>query len=557
MRFVLFISILVFNHSYSQTNCPSISTYFGQVQFDEFKSVCTDTKGNIYAIGNTYNANLPITTGAFQPLYKANYESFLVKFDSCGTLIWCTYFGTQGFDSGEKIAYSNDSSIVFTGYTDGNDIDTTFNCFQPASKGNYECYLAKFNLNGQAKWVTYFGGANTDLAYSLTVDKSNNIIMGGATLSSTLYTNSQSFQPAISGATDAFISKFDKNGVLKFCTYYGGNSSEDIHSLTTDGNKNIIATGASFSSNLNTSAQCLQTTTNGGMEIYVIKLDSIGNRIFSTYIGGSGTDDAYGVCSDNFKNIYVTGHTNSNNFYFTAVSHQTVIAGSNDNFCIKLTPTGTLLWSTVFGGSSFDYNVDCKLNYNDEIISLISTQSADFPMLGTNNYSVHTGSSDVALALINSNGQLKWCSFKGGSGSESPVGLFINKNKALICGSTASANFPVNNGNYQVSNNGQDDGFLTTIFFSFSALSVPEQIGKTNCAFSYTQEFENLRVEILCDEISRLLIFDLFGREVKSCERPSASNNFILHGLNPFEMYILTGVNSQGTLLLRKKLLPR
>ena len=61
----------------------------------------------------------------------------------------------------------------------------------------------------------------------------------------------------------------------------------------------------------------MQASSNGGMDVYVIKLDSIGNRIFSTYIGGSSTDDAYGVCTDPQKNIYLTGQTSSNDFYHT------------------------------------------------------------------------------------------------------------------------------------------------------------------------------------------------------------------------------------------------
>jgi hypothetical protein len=534
-------------------SCPQISTYFGKTQFDEFKGICSDDKGNLYAVGNTYSNDLPVTPGAFQTVYKSNYESFIVKFDSCGTLAWCTYFGSQGFDSAEKIAYSNDSSIVIVGYTNGADLDTTYNCFQDVNKGSYDCFIAKFNLAGQAKWITYFGGTNADLAYDVTVDKSCNIIIGGTTLSSTLYTTSQSFQPSLSGATDAFIAKFNKNGVHLFSTYYGGNNSEDIHALTTDADKNIIGVGGSFSSNLSTSSLCQQPSTNGGMDAYVLKLDSAGTRIFSTYLGGSGTDDAYGVNTDNFKNIYLTGHTNSSDFYQTTVAGQTVIAGSNDNYCLKLNPAGTLLWSTIFGGSSFDNNVRSSINSGNEIVSLINTQSPDFPMLGVNNYTTFNGSGDLLTAVITPAGQVKWTSYKGGSGGETGNDLVIRNSKVFLTGATGSPDFPVNTGNYQLTNSGQEDGFITTttIPFVLSSLGNNEQ---ESCATYSRQEAENLCLEISCDKLVTVRVRDILGKEVAVFYADRDHSVISLGSINRLQLYFLTATDERNNLLFTQKI---
>ncbi|MBK6523762.1 MAG: SBBP repeat-containing protein [Sphingobacteriaceae bacterium] len=524
----------------SSQPCPQLSTYFGKTQIEEFKGVCKDNKGNIYAIGNTTSSDLPVTAGAFQSIYKANYEAFIVKFDSCGALIWCTYFGTNGFDSGEKIAYSNlDSSIVITGYTDGTDLDTTYNCFQPTSIGMNDCFLAKFNLNGQAKWITYFGGTQSDFSYAISIDSKSNIIIGGTSLSPSIHTSTLSFQQNLVGAVDAFIARFNKNGQLKFSTFYGGSNAEDIHDVTTDVDGNIIGIGGSFSNNLNTSLGCLQASSNGGMEIYVIKLDSIGNRLFSTYIGGTGTDDSYGACTDQQKNIYLTGHTTSNDFYKTAISHQTLIAGNNDNYCLKLTPTGTLVWSTIYGGSSFDLNVHCKIDANNNIYSLINSQSNDFPMLGTGNYTVYNGSNEIVVTKINSNGQLIWSSYKGGSGGEVPGDLVLFNNRIVMCGSTSSADFPVNASNYQLTNSGQDDGFLASIS---SIINV--NIGVKNYASQKCEPFLKnnnnfYELHIPCQQIKSVIVHDILGKQIQESSVRDGVAEF--ENLSRNQVYFVSG----------------
>jgi hypothetical protein len=539
----LFLSLIFLLKS--QTNCPQIGTYFGKVQHDDFKGICKDYEGNIYAIGNTYNNDLPTTSGAFQPLYKNDYEAYIVKFDSCGAFIWCTYFGTNDFDSGEKIAFSAiDTSIVITGYTNGTDLFTTPGAFQPNSSGNYDCFIAKFGLNGQVKWATYFGASSADFSYTVFVDKSGNILIGGTSLSSTLYTSQTSFQQNNSGATDAYIAKFNKGGNLIFSTFYGGVSSEDIHAITSDQNRNIIAVGGSFSNNLSTTAGCYQSSSNGGMEIYVIKLDSLGNRIFSTYIGGSGTDDSYGVCTDNNLNIYLTGHTNSNDFFVSPISFQTFLSGMNDNFCIKLSPSGTMQWSSLFGGDSFDNNVSCTINGNNEVISLINTQSTNFPVLGTNTNSTYQGNGDLMLVKINSVGQLVWSSYAGGDGGESAGDLVLKHNRVILSGGTGSSNliFPLNN--YQMANNGQSDGFIMTIDIPDSPLTQILKKPIDNCKTSIIGR----KLHTTC-EYTLIRTYDVFGNELSN---NSSSRESFLEHLTPNQLYLIAFYNPNGLIKIEK-----
>lgn len=513
-KFLIVISAL-YSLTISAQPCLNYSTFFGQVQLDEIKGMCSDPQSNVYVIGNTYNTNLPVTAGAFQSTAKGNYESFIAKFDSCDNLIWCSYFGTSGSDNAEKIAYSSDNSIVFCGHTDGLDLDTTSGCFQPINNGGNDCFLAKFSLAGAPIWITYFGASGGDFAYDIGTDSLNNIVIGGTSISPTLYTTSTSFQQNLSGATDAFIARFNSKGMLKFSTFYGGTSSEDIHAIAIDKDCNIVGVGGSFSPNLNTSLGCYQSGYNGGMEVYVIKLDSSGQRIFSTYIGSAGTDDAYGVCIDNLGYIYVSGQTNSPLFYTSTGAFQTIKSTGNDGYCLSLSPTGNMLWSTFLGGNNHDFMNGMHINKNKELILLLNSQSTNFPMLGIGNTTVNAGGADVVMVKMLTNGIPFWSAYLGGSVTEIPCeAVSVSNKKVVIAGSTTSSDFPTFGNVFQSTFNGTQDGFISVIAAETSSVAGVSEFVSANCAHSVFYDFSNeeINFENNCNDGIIYAIHDILGR---------------------------------------------
>jgi hypothetical protein len=517
--------------------CLNYSTFFGRKAFDEIKGICSDPQKNVYVLGNTYNADLPVTSGAFQQTLKGGYESFLVKFDSCGNLVWCTYFGTSNFDNAEKITYSSDNTIVFCGYTNGTDLNTTSNAFQQTNEGLYDCYIAKFDLNGQPVWISYFGSSNSDFAYDIVTDSLNNIVIGGTTLSDTLYTNTNSFQQINKGSTDAFIARLNSNGNVKFSTFYGGNSSEDIHALAVDRHSNIIGVGGSFSNNLNTSAGCYQPNSNGGMDIYVIKLDSTGQRKFSTYIGDIGTDDAYGVCADRSDYIYVSGHTNSSNFYTSPGAFQSAKAGGNDCYCLSLSPSGNMVWSTFIGGSGNDFMNGMHINSNKELVLHLSAQASNFPMLGIGNNTVNSGGGDAVVIKFLTNGIPFWSTFSGGSAAETPyAAVSVSPNKVILAGTTTSADHPVSAGAYQSFFQGTADGFVTCLSVASSSLATVNELEDGCQPFISYNSIEEVSVKGLCFSQSQYIIYNIIGQYITSGEL--SSGNISIADLSP-GIYIL------------------
>lgn len=515
LYYTFFICFLGSLNVCSQTNCTTFSTYFGGTQFDEIKGICVDSNKNSYIIGNTYSTDLPITTGLINNNHLGSYDVFLAKFDSCGALVWSTYFGTTAFDSGEKITIDNEGNIIFCGFTSGTSLPTTVGCFQSSNNGGYDCFLCKITPNGSIVWCTYFGQSNGDFAYDVTTDSLNNIVVGGTSTSTNLYTTINSFQPNHKGNTDAFIARFSKTGILKWSTYYGGNGNEDIHALTIDNDYNIISIGETFSSNLNTSIGAYQSINEGNPDVYLIKLDSNCTRVFSTYLGGSGIEDARGVITDNLNNIYIGGHSNSIDFDTTLNAYQTTLAGNSDWYLSKFSPSGTLLISTLFGGSSNELSSRLIFISPSQLLLLGKTESTNLPIIGGNNQTTQAGAYDVFLSVFNSTNLLPtWSSYFGGSSDEDALDVCkLNSHDIVFTGSTNSTNYPLSATPYQNNLNNSNDGFITKLNIPNSTTTNIFESFKNRDLAIYPNPFKNF-ISIKDPSAEIIEIVNILGEHV-------------------------------------------
>lgn len=526
MRFFLttYSILLLFFSGFTQTNCSTFSTYFGGTQFDELKGVCVDANKNSYVIGNTYSNDFTITPGLINNTHSGNYDIILAKFDSCGVLIWSTYFGSSNFESGEKIALTNDGNLVFTGYTSGVTTPTTSGCFQAQNNGGYDCFITKITTNGNLIWSTYFGKSGGDFAFDIKVDAYDNIIVGGTTTSTNLYTTVASFQPIHKGNTDAFIARFNKLGQLKWCTYYGGNNSEDIHALSIDNHFNIIGIGETFSTNLNTSVGAYQNSKDGSNDVYIIKLDSSCQRVFSTYLGGNNSDDAWGVVTDTSRQIYIAGHTSSTDFDITSGVYQAINNGSFDWYISSWSPTGALIKSTLFGGTLDEKVTQMAISSVNNLVVIGYTSSTDMPLVGVGNQTTNGGNTDVFIASLESVSLTPiWSSYYGGSLDDFSSDLKLKGlNELTFVGNSNSSNYPVSASPYQSSLNMSNDGVLTKIQLSNQ---IPTSI-KTNAIegiMVFPNPFSNL-ISINGVSDFDFVLTDLLGKNMSSYIHKSGSN---------------------------------
>lgn len=219
-------------------------TYIGAGNYDVSYGVDIDLNNNIYVGGHTESTSNIATLGTFQDSFQGVADGFIVKFNSIGTRIWGTYFGGLNTDRIWDIALDSSNNIFVVGDTESSVNIATSGAFQ-TTKGSFdESFLQKFDNNGQRIWGTFIGGNTGDYLYSVKCIKSSgDVVIGGYTESDINISTPSAFQPQRGGAFDAFVMKFNTNGVRYWGTYLGGADSEEMKSLTLGDNNNIIMGG--------------------------------------------------------------------------------------------------------------------------------------------------------------------------------------------------------------------------------------------------------------------------------------------------------------------------
>lgn len=516
MKAIIYIFLFFSFLAKSQSNCAYWSTYIGKTDADAVRGIAVDNVKNSYIIMQTNSQSLTITPGLISDTLKGFYDAYLAKFDSCGSFVWGTYLGTTGFDSGEKLVICNDGNIAFTGYSQAAGLPTTsLSCFQATFAGQTDGFIGKITPNGNLIWLTYFGKSNSDLVYDIACDFNGNLFIGGTTTSANLYTTTASFQQTFGGNTDAFIAKFGSTGNFKWCTYYGGMGVEDIHALTTDVFGNIFGSGGTNSFNLNTSAGCTQPAKDNGFDCYLIKLDSVGIRIFSTYLGGNSGDDCYGLTCDNSGNLYVGGQTTSTNFTITVGAYQPTLAGLQDLFLTKLSPNGNLLFSTFFGGSDNDATARLKFN-NNQLYAFVTTASNNIPILGSPTYSTLVGFQNTAVVRFNTNGIPNYSTYFGSSnfGVDEAFDIEIKNNNLFLAGKTGSSYYPTSIGAFQPLYGTNDDGVLTRLSLNPTLLTALNEQTNLNEPTFYPNPANNvLFIKTTSNVLQNVQVFNAIGQQ--------------------------------------------
>jgi hypothetical protein len=167
--------------------------------------------------------------------------------------------------------------------------------------------------------------------------------------------------------------------------------------------------------------------------------------VYSTYLGGTGSDQPTGVAVDSTGNVYVAGYTSSANFLLTTIGAPSINA--NHAFVAKLDPTASsLVYADYVGGNGEDYGVGLALDSASHVYLTGSTTSSNFPVVDAYQ-AVEPGSYSGFVAKISVDGSsLLYSTYLGGNGFDQPVGIAVDTlGEAYVAGGTTSQNFPVIN----------------------------------------------------------------------------------------------------------------
>jgi hypothetical protein len=274
--------------------------------------------------------------------------------------------------------------------------------------------------------------------------------------------------------------------VLSYSTYLGGSGSDSGFGIAVDSAGNAYVTGQTASTDFPT-ASALQASNGGGYgDAFVTKLNAAGSAlVYSTYIGGSDYDTAYGIAVDSSGNAYITGSTASGNFPTTTGAFQTMADGgacsvgpcAGDAFVTKLGPAGdALLYSTYLGGSSGDVGYGMAVDSSGNAYVTGHTDSTNFPTLNSFQ-AANAGESDAFVAKLNAAGSaLAYSTYLGGSSYDYSQGIAVDASgNAYVTGLVDSTNFPTLN-SFQAAKAGAGDAYVAKID--------PSQTGSASLVYS-------------------------------------------------------------------------
>jgi hypothetical protein len=313
-------------------------------------------------------------------------------------------------------------------------------------------------------WSTYFGGVQIDIGWTTKLDGAGSVYVGGQTASTTLVATAGAHQGVFAsagGTYDGFIVKFDLNGVRLWGTYFGGSADDQISGMYCDGGANVYITGSTASNGMATVGS-FQGARNGSSDVLLAKFNATGVRQWSTYFGGAGTDAAYEIVGDAGGNVYFGGQTGSSDVIGIVGSFLAVAPGATDGFFAKFSSAGSRIWSSFFGGTSFD-SVEgiCLDALGNLYITGNSVSAAGISTVGSHQPSL-SGGSDAFLAKFTSAGAIIWGTYFGSTSTELAKSVSADVlGNVIIGGNTASNSGLITPGQYQiVFGGGTSDGFL-------------------------------------------------------------------------------------------------
>jgi hypothetical protein len=477
----------VYVAKYNSSGLVQWATTIGGIGNDVGRSIATDTFGSCYVTGlysgtstfiNSYSSistGIIVTSQFGNLLALGNTDAFIVKYNTNGIANWATNItGTDFAEIGRGIATDSlgnvyaavncDSSQIFVNsystVSSGIIVTSTFGSIQ-ISSAITDAFVIKYNSIGIAQWATTIVGGTLNTSFSIATDILNNVYVTGQAGGS-LGTNSSiinSYSTVSSGiilvssfgnlvltpgSYDAYLVKYNSNGLAQWATNITGNLEEGGFGVTTDIFGNVYATGyfsnpSTFINNFFTVSSGLILTSTfgrlssiGSQEAYIVKYNSNGVVQWATTIGGRSQEQGRSIITDTLGNIYTTGFfTNPSTFInsYSTVSSGIIILstfgrlssiGSQEAYIAKYNSSGIVQWATTVGGTSIDQGLgittDSSNNVyitgyfnNSTFINSYSTVSSGIILTSTVARLRSNGGFDAFIIKYNSEGQFVTC----------------------------------------------------------------------------------------------------------------------------------------------------
>ena len=362
--------------------------------------LAVDSSGSVYLTGSTASSKFPIKN-AFQSEYGGgSADGFVLKLTPKGNgLVYGSFLGGASGDYPAAIAVNGQGEAVITGSTASGDFPIR-KAVQPKYVNSRDVFVAKVAGDGKSLvFSTYLGGANWDEGRGIALGPDGSIFTAGYTESRD-FPVKNAYQPGFKGSQECFLVKLQSDGQsLDFSTFLGGPSIDYCYAVAVDSSGSAVVTGFTIGSFPLKNA--FQSVRKGSNEGFVTKFAPDGRSLaFSSYLGGTGMDEGYGVALRSDGTIGIAGATMSRDFPKKGAPFPS-LKGKRDGFLAIVSADGKrLISSTYLGGSYHDYGTAIAVDASDGIYITGNTNSTDFPLKNAYQSKFGGGDNDVFVIKL-------------------------------------------------------------------------------------------------------------------------------------------------------------
>ena len=313
---------------------------FGSSGSDIGADIAISNDGSIFISGwTTGNLNNQIHAGVANNSDGIN-DSYVMKLDSDGNEQWTKLFGTTEEDNGYAVHISSDGFIFITGETSGNlnnQIHSGVSNDEINNSGKADIFVIKLNSEGSEIWTKIYGSQRDDLAWGSEIDENNNLYFFGET-----HGNLNGEINNSEGLEDGFVMKVDSDGNQIWTTLVGTSFNEEVFDIAISNEEFIYVIGETSDENTNPTTGEPWTD-----DIFLSKLDSNGKILWTKTFGDSLDDVGYSVELDSNGDLFIGGSTNGN---LNGIQNN----GDYDVFLMKLDSDGEEIWTKLFGSEGYE-----------------------------------------------------------------------------------------------------------------------------------------------------------------------------------------------------------
>ena len=468
---------------------------------------------------------------------------------------WARSIGGASMDAGNSIIIDGSGLIYVTGYFQGTvDFDPGTATFNLTSNGGEDVFIQKSDASGNLIWARSMGGPSNEVGKCIAADASGNSYVTG------YYEGTADFDPGVAtfnltsnGGEDVFIQKLDASGNFIWAISIGGTSDENGRSITTDTLGNVYVIGYYRDMvDFDPGAASFNLTSNGGDDIFIVKLDSNGNFIWAVSMGGILPDRGFSITSDALGNLYATGKFSSTvDFDPGSTTFSLTANGGEDVFIQKLDNQGNFIWAKSMGGTIRDGANNITTDALGNVyVSGKFQDTVDFDPNAATLDLVSNGDYDVFIQKLDANGNLKWARSLGGPSYDQGESIItdISGNVYVTGYYQGTVDFDPSAATSLLTSNGNEDVFIQK--FNQSTVGQEERI-----LFNPVSVFPNPNTGIFKingseNGILTVKVFNLQGKLLKSFEN-NIDNEFNLSDFRQ-GMYLIYILKDEQLIQIKK-----